>query len=182
MGQKQKAAERRAFSLMELLLVIFIVSLVYFLGFSGMEKPSHKEEVLTPLNLKKQIMAHPLFHGGGTLLCIDRCKSCYFRKDITSAFKPYEGKPDFSKLKVYTVNAGESLQQMEYGRYQDKKICLIFHIFPNGSSTQLILQTANGIYFLPAYLGEPRQTETLEEAHDLWLAHSQDLSGQGDFY
>ena len=178
----RKESIRRGFSLMELLLVIFIISLVYFLGFSGVEKREEKEVSLTPLTLKKTIMRSSLFHGEGTLLCINECDSCYFRNNIASAFEPYEGKLGLSGLKSYRVSADESLQQLEYGRYQDNRICLLFHIYPNGSSTQLILKTKDGTYFLPAYFGEPQKTESLEAARDLWLEHSQDLSSQGDFY
>jgi len=173
---------KKGFSLMELLLVIFIISLVYFLGFSGVEKRKDKEISVTPTTLKKTIMQSTLFHGKGTFLCINKCSSCYFRQDISSTFEPYEGKLGLSELKVYSIGVDESLQQVEYGRYQDNKICLVFHIFPNGSSTQLILETTDGIYFLPAYFGEPQKVDSLGEAHDLWLKHSQVLSAQGDFY
>jgi prepilin-type N-terminal cleavage/methylation domain-containing protein len=173
---------RKGFSLMELLLVIFIISLVYFLGFSGVEKPTKRKQRLTPLNLKQTIMANPLFHGKGTFLCINHCRTCYFREDISAAFEPFEGQTALPDMTVYTVNANENLQKQEYGRYQDNKICLRFDIFTNGSSSQLILQTQKETYFLPAYFGKPQKVESLDTARELWLKHTQDLSGQGDFY
>ena len=45
----------KGFSLIELLIVILIISLVYFLGFSSIEKASTKAKALTPLNLKSSI-------------------------------------------------------------------------------------------------------------------------------
>jgi prepilin-type N-terminal cleavage/methylation domain-containing protein len=173
---------RSGFSLLELLLVIFIISLVYFLGFSGVEKRAEREQRLTPLTLKQAIMTNSLFHGKGTFLCINHCRSCYFREDLSSAFEPFEGKIALSDMTVYTVNANDNLQKQEYGRYQDNRICLRFDIFTNGSSSQLILQTKKGIYFLPAYFGKPQKVASLDEARELWLKHAQDLSGQGDFY
>jgi len=178
----RKNTMKRGFSLMELLLVIFIISIVYFLGFSGVEKREKQEPAITPLTLKKTIMNSALFQGEGTFLCIDDCTSCYFRKDIASPFEAYEGKLGLSKLKAYIINAEDSLHRMEYGRYQDNKICLVFHISPNGSSTQLILDTEDGTYFLPAYFGEPQKMTSVEAARDLWLKNTQVLSGQGDFY
>jgi prepilin-type N-terminal cleavage/methylation domain-containing protein len=182
MSQQKAERFQRGFSLMELLLVIFIISLVYFLGFSGVEKRKEQAVSLTPLNLKKTIMESSLFQGEGTLVCINLCDTCYLRKDIASPFEPYEGKVSLAKAEAYVITTDEMLQKLEYGRYQDQKICLRFDIYPNGSSTQLILKTEEGIYFLPAYFGEAQKVESLDEAQELWLKHTQALSGQGDFY
>jgi prepilin-type N-terminal cleavage/methylation domain-containing protein len=179
---KKEEVMRDGFSLLELLLVIFIISLVYFLGFDGIEKQSKKAADLTPLSLKKSIMASEQFSGEGTLICIDKCKSCYFRKDISSPFTAYKGKIDLSHAEVYRIDAGDNLQKMTYGRYQDQKICLRIDFRPNGSSTPLILQTDEGTYFLPAYFGTAQKVDSLSKAQDLWLAYDHALDGQGDFY
>jgi len=173
---------RKGFSLLELLLVIFIISLVYFLGFDGVEKREKKPSDLTPLTLKTSISESGQFPGQGTLICVDKCRSCYFRKDISSPFEAYEGRIDLSHIEVYTVDEADNLQKMTYGRYQDKKICLRIDFYANGSSTPLILQTDGGNYFLPAYFGTPQKTDSLSKAQDLWLAYDHSLDGQGDFY
>ncbi len=175
-------SSRRAFSLLELLLVIFIISLVYFLGFSGFEKEKKRMPVLTPLKLKEAVTQSPLFKGKGTLICIDGCRSCYFREDIASPFEAYPGKTKFSHLKAYSLDANNALTQLEYGRYQDQKICLEVNFYPNGSSTPLILQDDNGVYFLPAFFGKAKKTASLEEAKALWLKNSDVLHHQGDYY
>ena len=175
-------SSRKAFSLLELLLVIFIVSLVYFLGFSGFEKEKKRMPMLTPLKLKAEVMQSPLFRGEGTLICIDGCRSCYFREDITSPFEAYKGKTKLSHLKVYTLDRNDALTQIEYGRYQDQKICLQVDFYPNGSSTPLILQDDEGVYFLPAFFGEPKKVASLEEAKALWLKNNDLLQHQGDYY
>jgi len=46
---------RKGFTLLELLLVIFIVGLVYSLGLSGVELGKKKPKALSPLNLKSII-------------------------------------------------------------------------------------------------------------------------------
>ncbi|MCB4744739.1 MAG: prepilin-type N-terminal cleavage/methylation domain-containing protein [Sulfurovum sp.] len=173
---------RKGFSLMELLIVIFIISLIYFLGFGGMEKREKISEILTPLTLKKILTQNPLFARKGTLICINNCHSCYFREDISTPFKPYNGKVNLADAKVYTLSNNNNLQKMDYGRYQDKKICFKFNIYRNGSTSQLIVHTKKGIYFLPAYFGEPTEVTSLQQAKSLWLAHAHDLSRRGDFY
>ena len=182
MFTSKEAAMRYGFSLLELLLVIFIISLVYFLGFSGIEKQEKKAPALTPLTLKKSIQESSLFTGQGTLICIDKCKSCYFRKDISSPFEAYDGAINLSPLEVYMVDVNDNLQKVTYGRYQDQPICLQIDFYPNGSSTPLILQTDEGNYFLPSYFGTPTQTDSLAKAQDLWLDYDHALDSQGDFY
>ncbi len=182
MLQKKIDRMHKGFSLIELLIVIIIISIVYFLGFSGIEKSSIKPKALTPLNLKSTVLKSELFQDKATLLCINKCRSCYIRKDINSPFEKYEDSIDLKNIEAYTLDTHDSLQRMEYGRYQDKKICLILNFYPNGSSTQIILDNKEAVYFLPAFFDEPQKVDSIEEAKELWLKNSQLVSNSGDFY
>jgi len=180
---KQKIDKiHKGFSLIELLVVIIIISIVYFLGFSGVEMGKQKPKALTALNLKSTIMKSDLFTQEATLLCIDKCRSCYLREGVGSAFQAYEHGIDLKDTQAYTLDARESLHLIEYGRYQDKKICLILDFYRNGSSTQIILKNENGVYFLPAFFGTPQKADSLEDAKELWLKNSDLVSNSGDFY
>jgi len=172
----------QGFSLIELLIVIIIISVVYYLGFSGIENSSSKPKALTPVNLKSSIINDALFQGEGTFLCIDECRSCYLRKDINSPFEAYENSIDLTGTQVYTLDSRDALLHLEYGRYQDEKICLFMHFYPNGSSTQLILKQKDDVYFLPAYFGETQKVESLGEAKTLWLSDALLVKNHGDFY
>lgn len=173
---------RKAFSLVELLIVILIISLVYFLGFSNIEKSESKPKALTALNLKSSIVKSDLFQGEGSFVCIDKCRSCYLRKDINSPFEAYENRIDLKDIEAYTLDARDSLQKIEYGRYQDEKICLSLQFYPNGSSTQIILKQDDDVYFLPAFFDDAQKVDSLEEAKALWLAHNRLVANKGDFY
>ena len=182
MLKKKIGKTHKGFSLIELLIVIIIISLVYFLGFSGIDNTTAKPKALTPLNLKSSLLKSELFQGEATLLCINKCRSCYMRKDIHSPFEAYEHGIDLKNLEAYTLDARDSLQRMEYGRYQDKKICLILNFYANGSSTQIILENKEAVYFLPAFFEEPKKVDSLNEAKEFWLQNSQLVSNSGDFY
>jgi len=173
---------RKAFSLVELLIVILIISLVYFLGFSNIEKASSKPKALTPLNLKSSILKSDIFQGEGTFVCIDKCRSCYLRKDINSPFESYENHIDLKNIEAYTLDARDSLQKIEYGRYQDEQICLALQFYRNGSSTQIILKQDDDVYFLPAFFDEAQKVASLEEAKALWLQYTSLVANRGDFY
>jgi len=172
----------KGFSLVELLIVILIVSIVYFLGFEGIELGKKKPKPLSPLNLKSNIVSSELFSGEATLLCIDECRSCYLRQGVSSGFEEYTSAIDLVKIKAYTLDKDEALTRIEYGRYQDKKICLLMDFYPNGSSTQIILKNEEGSYFLPAFFGEPKAFASPEEAKEYWLENSRSLSDSGVFY
>jgi len=170
------------FSLIELLIVIIIISVVYFLGFSNIEKQTNTIKALTPINLKQTIINSNLFQGSGILTCINECKSCYIRKDINSPFQEYQNKINLKNLEAYTLDSRDTLQKIEYGRYHDEKVCLILQFYHNKSSTQIILKQDNNVYFLPAFFGKPQKTNSLDDAKELWLKNTSLVSNQGDFY
>jgi len=173
---------RKGFSLLELLLVIFIVSLVYFLGFEGFEKPKPSTTLLTPKNLKSVLAKSELFTQEGTFLCTNQCSTCYYRGTSDERFKPYEGKMALKGTESYFFNTEKQLQKMDYGRFRDQKICLLMQFYPNGSATQIILKQGKHIYLLPSYLGEPRTFGSLDEARDFLVKNIERLSQNGDFY
>ena len=173
---------RKGFSLLELLIVILLISMVYFLGFEGIEIDKKRPKALTPLNLKSNITSSESFSGKATLLCVDECRSCYLRNDISTGFEAYESPIDLTNIQAYTLDRYESLSPIEYGRYQDKKICLIMDFFENGSSTQIILKDDEGSYFLPAFFGEPQMFSSLQDAQEYWLRNSRAISDSGAFY
>ena len=95
---------KKGFSLIELLIVILIISTVYFLGFSNIEKSSNKEKALTPLNLKSNIKQSESFRGEGTFVCIDECHSCYLRTNVNSPFEAYDNSIDLYNIEAYTLD------------------------------------------------------------------------------
>ena len=180
---KQKIDKmHQGFSLIELLVVIIIISTVYFLGFDNVELGENKPKALTALNLKSTIIKSDLFNSEATLLCVNKCRSCYLRKGVHSDFQAYEHGIDLKDTQAYTLDERESLLHLEYGRYQDKKICLMIDFYKNGSSTQIILKNESGVYFLPAFFEAPQKVDSLEDAKDLWLKNSDLVSNSGDFY
>jgi prepilin-type N-terminal cleavage/methylation domain-containing protein len=178
----RKYSLRKGFTLIELLLVIFILGLIYSLGLSGVELGKKKPKALSPLNLKSIINTNKKFLGESTLMCLDKCKSCYLRKGLSSPFKAYSDGINLTGIKAYTLDERESLKELEYGRYKDKKICLIIDFYKNGSSTPIILQDKEKAYFLPAFFGEAKAFDSPEDAKEYWMKDISKVANSGGFY
>lgn len=172
----------KGFSLIELLVVILIVSVVYFLGFGEFGFTKAKPKPLTPMNLKAEILKSKMYESEATLICLDKCRTCYLRSKFSSAFQPYPNALDLKELKVYALDESDALVRIEYGRYQDQDICLMIDFNHNGSSTQVILENQNGAYFLPSFFGKTLRFNSPEEAREYWLKKSYSLSDSGAFY
>lgn len=173
---------RKAFSLLELLIVIVIVGLIYSMGFSGISLGKPKPKPLTPLNLKESVMKSKLFNGHATFMCTNKCKKCYMRKGISSDFKSYKSPIDLTGITVYTLDERESLREMEYQRYKNEKVCLVIDFYDNGSSTQLILKDEEDAYFLPSFFGEAKKFDSLADAKTYWLKDVKSVSDTGGYY
>jgi len=147
-----------------------------------MKLSKKKPKALTPLNLKRNIVNSEWFNGHATLLCVNKCQTCYLRRDIGRTFQEYTSGIDLSHIKAYTLDARDSLIRIEYERFKDKKICLKMDFYDNGSSTQIILKNDKGTYFLPAYFGEAKTFDSPEDAQEYWLENSRLVSDSGDYY
>lgn len=173
---------RKGFSLIELLIVIFIVAMVYAAGFSGISLDKPKPKALTPLNLKDNIIKSEFYNGRTTLMCLNKCTKCYLRKGISSKFMPYNSGVKLKNITAYTIDSSDDLREIEYERFNDKPICLVIDFYNNGSSTQMILKDDTGAYFLPAYFGESKKFDSVEDAKTYWLKSSQTISNSGEYY
>lgn len=182
MSHTNRYNTRKAFSLIELLIVIFVISLVYAIGLTKFKIPQKVPKALTPLNLKETIVKSERFNGHATLMCVNKCRECYMRENASSTFKPYKNKIDLSGITAYTIDERQSLRKLEYDRYDDKKICLVMDFYNNGSSTQIILEDEKGAYFLPAFFGKPKRFDSPEDAKDYWLEQTNSVSDRGEYY
>jgi len=182
MNIPMRGSRHKGFSLIELLIVILIVSMVYFLGFEEYSLVKPKPKPLSPMNLKTQILTSELYDGQATLMCLDNCRTCYIRSKLSSPFQAYTNAIDLHNLKAYTVDASDSLVRIDYGRYDDEKICLLIDFYNNGSSTQIILENKDGTYFLPSFFGNVMQFDSPEEAKEYWVDKSHSISDTGAYY
>ena len=171
---------RQAFSLLELLIVIAIISLTYMLVFSSMQRTQNEPKALMADNLKATLGEQGLLHTDSELFCLDKCQKCYLYQDDETT--EYEGDLALDDLTVYQMGRDEKLEKVDFGRYQDHPVCLRFALHHNGSSSQMVIRNKTGIYYLPVLFGKTIKTASLEEAETLWLKYTDLLADSGGFY
>lgn len=181
-SKKRLLKKHSAFSLLELIVVVLIVSLIGFLVFSSAIKQQTKTEILDPTTLPTTLRKTFQGQGDVELFCIKKCTECYVAqgKQITA----YDGGIQFGKnVEIHRLDENNQfVEQDELGRIKDKKICLRYHLYPNGSTTQMVISNDQGIYYLPSYFGEAQKVADMEEAKALWIKDQYDLRDSGSFY
>ena len=171
---------RHGFTLLELIVVVFIISLIYSLVFSNMQKRENKPKVLTPLNLKDNVFR--LINGEGEFFCVSKCKECYYSQTNSTNIKRFKGKLALGELEVYILDSDDNFQRVEYGRVDDEKLCIRYNIYSNKSSSQIVIKNRDGVFYIPSYFGESKKVNDLDEAKEIWLKYSDNISSMGDFY
>ena len=180
MGKSIRTRSRPAFSLLELMIVLLIISVSYLLVFSSYQKSSEKPKALTPMTLKSTLLEQGLLHTDSELFCLDKCQSCYLYQNGETS--KYEGELALKDIKVYMLDSNDNPERVDFGRYQDHPVCLRFRLHHNGSASQMIIENAGAFFYLPAFFGKPAKTESLEKAKALWLKHTDKLADSGAYY
>jgi len=171
---------RSAFSLLELMIVIILISLVYALVFASMQKKQKEPEAMRIENLKSTLLKQGLSHTKAEFFCLDKCQKCYLYQNQETT--EYEGKLALGSLTVYHMGSDGKLEKLDFGRYQDHPVCLRFKLYHNSSSSQMVIQNKTGIYYLPALFGKPVKTASIEEAETLWLKRRDLLGDSGGYH
>lgn len=175
-------ASKRAFTLIELIVVVMIISLVGFLVFSEAVKQTKKPKKLSPLTLPSTLRKSYPAKEQIEFFCISKSTKCYIAKG--ASIVPYDAPVDFGKnLEVYIIDNNEQLIKLdEFGRIKDEKITLRYTLYSNGSTSQIIFSNDSGVYYLPSYFGEPKEVVDIDEAKDLWIKDKYNLRDRGNYY
>jgi len=150
--------------------------------FSTFKRKEEKPKVLDPTTLP--IEFRKAFKGQGEveLFCIRKCQECYVMKE--QEISPYEGEIHLGReVEVYLLDSDNHLVHIDdFGRIKDEKVCLRYHLYANGSTTQMVLKNSEGVYYLPSFFGKAQKVAEMDEAKELWIKEEYDLKDSGSFY
>lgn len=166
-----------AFTLLELLIVILLMSVMALL-IVGMFSRGKRENKAPGIPQIRE-WADPVPSEGTELVCIDNCARCFFRRN---GGKMEETSLALPPLQAYTVGRYSQAERVRFGRYRDHPVCLRFRYHPDGSTSRLILKSGEKFYYVPAFFGRVESFSSLDEAVDRWQEGNDLLRNRWDYY
>jgi len=150
---------KKAFSLIELLIVILIIGIIYTLSVGNFKKLKDSSEKKLTLKTLKEYLQSIEHEDSVELLCLDDCSSC----DIFVDTQKYTSKPieDFldKSVKVYRYDFNLGMIEKEY----KNDVCFSFSVDKKGVSDQLIVEYDGKVYDYTTYLHPTKVYTSLEE-------------------
>lgn len=154
-----------------------------FMVFSvEVKKEKEKQEVLDPTSLAQNLRNAFKGQGDVEFFCIKKCQECYVIQGAN--ITPYDEGVNLGKnVEIHLLDKNDQFVHLdELGRVKDKKICFRFHLYANGSTTQMVISNDEGIYYLPSYFAEAKKVEDMDEAKALWIKEDYSLGDSGSYY
>ncbi len=162
---------KKAFSLIELLIVIVIIGVVYTLSVGNFKKLSSNDEKTFSLLSLKQYLQEMSYTKSAKILCLDDCSSCdIFLDDEKFNEEPIEGFLD-KKVNIYRYNFLTGVDEVEKKIYfnsegVEENICFSYSVDKRGVGDQVIVEFKDKIYDFSTYLGSIPVYDSLEELVD----------------
>jgi len=176
MFQKITSAKSSAFTLIELLIVIGIISLIGIFAFSKMAA-NQKAKITDNVEKIKDVFNES--DGNVQLLCLEKTTECYIfgrgAKVIRKLSNP------IGDMQAYILDDSDNPEQLKFGRYKNRPISLRMKHFANGSTSQMIIKSGDNFYFVPSYLGEVKKFDAIDDAVELWL-DGNEMYEEGGYY
>jgi len=137
---------KRAFSLVELLIVVMIIGVVYTLAISNFQKISDKSSKVTLQTLKSYLQSFP-HEKEVRFLCLDDCSSCNIfvdDKKVKELETIFDGFVDDS-IVVYRyeflTGAHEILQDVYFNEEGvEDRVCFSYRVDTKGVGDQVLIQ------------------------------------------
>ena len=151
---------KKAFSLIELLIVILIIGVVYTISVGNFEKVKDNSTKLSLKNLKEYLQDLP-HEKSAELMCLDDCSKCEVLLDAEK-FKELDNFLDKS-LRSYRYDFSHGMVEIQ----KDDDVCFSYSIDKKGLGQQVIVEFQEQFYDFSTYLSPVSIYNSLEEATDV---------------
>ena len=170
----------KAFTLMEIMVVIILIGIIYALMLAYM-KPK-KENVSLGITSPLRALLLPYWnHTHLFMICEHKCEKCTIYDDNNSIIAKNILFPlkNIDIKDVYSFNGNGRLENEVFLRAlsSDEKICLRYDLYPNKSSSELFIENENGsVFYFPPYFNTFRKFTSLQSAKDYFEDIKMELS------
>ncbi|WP_324170597.1 prepilin-type N-terminal cleavage/methylation domain-containing protein [Sulfurimonas sp.] len=151
---------KKAFSLIELLIVIVIIGVVYTISVGNFKKMKDESQKLSLQNLKEYLQKIP-HEKNIEFLCLDECSECEVFVD-GKKFREVESFLDKSVI-VYRYDFSYGMTQLE----KKDDICFSYIINKQGVGEQVFVEFKTKVYDFSSYLSQIYIYDSLHEATEV---------------
>ena len=158
--------KKRAFSLIELLIVILIIGVVYTLAIGNFKRLGNESSKLTLSSLKEYL--HSIPHTKSVkLLCLDDCSECNILVDDVKS-RTIEDFLDES-VKVYRYEFSYGAVEIEKEVFfniddVEEDVCFSYEVDKSGVGNQVLVEFKEKVYDFSPYFSETAIYSSIEDA------------------
>lgn len=160
--------KRRAFSLIELLIVVLIVGVVYTLSISKLQKVGAESQLLSLQTLKKFLFSQK-FEQSAKFLCIENCSDCFLLLDGKKVIKNKKNFENFldDSVEIFQYNHLSGFSESELEVYFNKEgieenVCFSYTIDKRGYGDQFYIRFHEKVYDFTSPFYDTKVYDSLE--------------------
>ena len=160
--------QKKAFTLIELIIVIIIMGVVYKLAIVNFNKVNDESKKLTLLNLKEYLAKLP-YKKSSELLCLDDCSTCKVMVDGNVTQELEDFLDESVKIYRYDTSYGAVEKEMRvYFNSEDveQNVCFDYKVFANGVGDQIFVEYKNRFYDFTTYFEKTAVYDSMEALID----------------
>jgi len=166
---------KKAFTLVEIILVVFIISLVYYFTISSFKfSSSTKSSTVDLVNIKTYLSK---FGNDVTLVCINNGKKCLVMdnnnnilEEVSNLFK--------TKPTVYEYNKDLNIiyyKDMELKHLDRYEVCFKYNINKYNKSKDMIVEVDNKFYIFNSIHNQPILVQNTSDIYDYFYKLEQEV-------
>ncbi|MDA3947249.1 MAG: type II secretion system protein [Helicobacteraceae bacterium] len=159
--------QKKAFTLIELLLVVVIIGVIYGLVINSMQKINDKEAHLSFESLPSFLES---MHNQNNVafVCIDNCRECAVYVDNVKVQEVDPFMKEERVLNFWRFDANQGTQELRFRptfNEDDRAfdVCFRYEIFKDGSSSEMIIETQKQVFDYRGFLHPVRRYSSLQE-------------------
>jgi prepilin-type N-terminal cleavage/methylation domain-containing protein len=154
------------FTLIELVVVVFIIGLIYGVAINSIDRTTEGPEAVR-LETVRDYMQQQHRQNHLSLICIDDCSTCAL---YTDGAKVRELPPFVDRhAEYYRFNYYRGAELLEWpplyteeGR--EEEVCFRYDLYPDGSSSEMMVQYGDRVLDFPGFFGDTTAYASMEEA------------------
>lgn len=140
--------KNKAFTLFELIVVVILVSIVYYITFSNLDKKQNKLDTITLTNIKEKLLEYD-FDSKIAIKCLNNdnidclliIDNAIQKEKIENLFSNCPNVYEYSKdiIKI-------DYEDLELEELRKVEVCFEFEVSKNQNSSQIIVESSNEVY------------------------------------